>query len=504
MTDFLETDLRDSNLLQELKTKSLKGIRELIKRQVLIRLIYLAANIILARLLAPQIFGVFAIVSFVVQFFSTFGDVGIGAALIQKKGELSQIELSTTFWLQQFLVWVVVGLVQIGAPLVTHIYPSLPQTGVWLIRAMALSFLLTSLKTIPAILMERKLDFNRIAWVDIAESLVFHITTVSLAFSGFGVWSFIIAAILRSIVGVIMIYSISIWRPALHFHFGSVKGLVRFGLPYQGNTILSFIKDAVTPLFVGTYAGAAAVGYVNWARNLAFAPLMLSETFSRVAFPAFSKIQNDRELLAKTIERSIRCMTLIMFPLTALMLALGPAIVHVVFTDKWLPGIKAYYFYCTSPLVIGVLLPMYSAILAVGKSDILLKMTGALLVLEWGMGIPFVIHFGFSGIAFSQPIIALFFYFVYKHVLLGERIIVATTTNIKWPLVGAVIAGIVCKMLFLCFQPTLFTLSFMFCMGIVLYLSVIYTFNKNGFYELKNYLFKIVGREQREYAYTAN
>ena len=56
------------------------------------------------------VFGIYAIVQFVVQFFSTFGDVGIGAALIQKKGELSREELSTTFWLQQMLVWLVVGM----------------------------------------------------------------------------------------------------------------------------------------------------------------------------------------------------------------------------------------------------------------------------------------------------------------------------------------------------------------------------------------------------------
>ena len=109
--------------------------------------------------------------------------------------------------------------------------------------------------------------------------------------------------------------------------------------PISGQYLLGFIKDAVTPLFVVTYAGAAAVGYVNWAKNFALAPLMLSESFGRVAFPAFSRIQEDREFLAKAVESSIRCMTLVMFPFTALMVALGPEIVHVVFTNKWLPGL---------------------------------------------------------------------------------------------------------------------------------------------------------------------
>jgi hypothetical protein len=107
-----------------------------------------------ARLLAPQVFGIYAIVSFVVTFFSTFSDIGIGAALIQKKGNLSREELSTTFWLQQILAWCVVGVVLVIAPLALLVYPSLPPAGVWLIRAMAVSFVFVSLKTIPAILME--------------------------------------------------------------------------------------------------------------------------------------------------------------------------------------------------------------------------------------------------------------------------------------------------------------------------------------------------------------
>lgn len=68
------------------------------------------------------------------------------------------------------------------------------------------------------------------------------------------------------------------------------------------------------------------MGYVNWAKILALAPLMLSKTFGRVAFPAFSRIQEDHELLARAVKRSICCMTLSMFPITALTLAHGPGL----------------------------------------------------------------------------------------------------------------------------------------------------------------------------------
>ncbi|MBF8258742.1 MAG: undecaprenyl-diphospho-oligosaccharide flippase, partial [Actinobacteria bacterium] len=103
--------------LAEVKEKSLAGVGSLFRRQLVIKTVFFLGNVLLARILAPQVFGIYAIVAFVVQFFSTFGNVGLGAALIQKKGELSGEELSTAFWFQQMLVGVVAVLIVLTAPL---------------------------------------------------------------------------------------------------------------------------------------------------------------------------------------------------------------------------------------------------------------------------------------------------------------------------------------------------------------------------------------------------
>jgi O-antigen/teichoic acid export membrane protein len=476
---------------QDLKKKSLKGMSALFVRQVLVKIIFFAGNIVLARLLAPEIFGIYAIVSFVVTFFSTFGDVGIGAALIQKKGELSREELSTTFWLQQMLVWLVVGVVVLIAPLALKVYPSLPPVGVWLIRAMALSFLFSSLKTIPAILMERDIDFKRIAWVDITENLAYQGVVITCAFLGYGVWSFVAAAIARAFLGAVLIYAISSWRPSFHYRFESVKGLVRFGMPYQGNQILSFIKEAVTPLFVGAYAGAAAVGYVNLARNLAYAPLVLSDSFGRVAFPVFSKLQDDKELLTRTVERSIRIMTLVLLPVTAVMIALAPEIIHVVFTDKWMPGINAFYLFCISPVCVGIFLPLDSAILALGQSRILLIKIITLIIFEWGLSVPFVIYFGFTGVAMTQPIVTLLFTYVDCIILRKLKIRPRILINIIWQLVVAVIVCLVVKYLAKYFNVNLLSLIILSVINFGLYLILMYIVNKKSLFELKEYVAKI-------------
>jgi PST family polysaccharide transporter len=484
--------------LQDLKSKSLAGIGSLLRRQIFVYVFFFLGNIVLARILVPQLFGIYAIVAFVVQFFSTFSDVGIGAALIQKKEKLNNEELSTIFWLQQILVFIVVILVYLSAPLVLRIYTTMPPESVWFIRVMALSFLFTSLKTVPAILMERAIDFNKVAWVDISESAVFQVTAIFLALRGCGVWSFIMAALIQSVAGVILIYSLSSWRPSFQYNFNSARGLIGFGLPYQGNTILSFIKDAVTPLFVGAYAGAAAVGYVNWARNLAFAPLMLSQSFGRVAFPAYARLQHDKILLQDAVERSIRMMTLIMFPITTMLFALGPEITHVIFTDKWRPGLPAFYFYCTSPFIIGIMLPLYSAILSLGKSNILLKMASLLLILEWGLGVPFVLTFGYNGISFSQPIIAVIFYFVYRHILSEDMMRVSVIKNVHSQFIAAVLSGIIVKIMISMLNANIVSLISSFAAGSILYVLIINFAKKEMLIEVVQYIKEIIGGQTDE------
>jgi PST family polysaccharide transporter len=346
---------------------------------------------------------------------------------------------------------------------------------------------------VPVLRLERNLDFKRIAYIDVIESISFHAVAVGFAFGGFGVWSFVIAAVCRSAASVVVVFSSSSWRPSLEFNFAAMRQLLRFGIPYQGNNVLGFLKDAVTPIFVGIYAGAAAVGFIDWAKNFAFAPLMLSGTFGRVAFPTFSRIQEYRDSLTRTVERSIRMLTLIMFPITAVMLAAAPELIQLVYTAKWLPALPSFYFFCTSPMAIGIMLPMYSAILALGNSMVLLWMVVLLLLLEWGIGIPAVLYAGFNGISFSQPITTLIFFYIYRKVLLRAGVKVATFKNIRYQAVAAGATGILLKSCIAVMQPETFMLVALLLLIPLAYPAILLLVQRSLLTELIEYLTLCVG-----------
>src|SRR5262245_385047 len=107
--------------------KARRGVALLILRTVLLQLTVLGGNVVLARALDPGHFGVFAIVQFALSFFAFFGDAGLGGALVQKKEEPSQRELSSVFCLQLLIVAVLMAAVFAFAAVLRDIWPALPE-----------------------------------------------------------------------------------------------------------------------------------------------------------------------------------------------------------------------------------------------------------------------------------------------------------------------------------------------------------------------------------------
>src|SRR3990167_8391539 len=112
--DIFETESELNSAV--ISQRAVSGVFILTLRKFALRAISYLGGIFLARLLAPEIFGVFAIISFVINFFAFFSDVGLGAALIQKKEQLTKKDLAVTFTLQQILVVTVVLVIYLSAP----------------------------------------------------------------------------------------------------------------------------------------------------------------------------------------------------------------------------------------------------------------------------------------------------------------------------------------------------------------------------------------------------
>ena len=283
--------------IETVKERSVRGIVVLTGRTFFLQVLGLVAVGFLGAFLGPFEWGVFAILNAVINFLNYFSDVGLAAALIQKKEHPTETDLKTTFFVQEGLVVVIVGIVLILTPFFTHKY-SLNHDGVILLYALTFSFVLSSLKSIPSILLERKLEFIKLTFPQILKQVVYYIVLVVFAVKGYGIKSFTIAVITRDIIGVVAIYIMQPWRPGFAFSKDTLKGLFKFGIPYQINTFLAAFKDDGMTLILGSILGPIGIGYLAFAQKFARYPLtFFMDTVTRVTFPAFSRMQDAKDHL---------------------------------------------------------------------------------------------------------------------------------------------------------------------------------------------------------------
>src|SRR3989344_9382547 len=166
----------------------------------------LIANLILTILLTPTIFGMYITVLSIISLLNYFSDIGLAASLIQKK-EITDDDVKTTFTIQQILIIMLIAIGFFSTSFIRMFY-NLPIEGVYLFWGLLLAFFISSLKTIPSVFLERKIQFQKIVVVQVMENTVFYLLAIILAVSSLGIMSFTYAVIARAIVGLIAMYSI--------------------------------------------------------------------------------------------------------------------------------------------------------------------------------------------------------------------------------------------------------------------------------------------------------
>lgn len=382
-----------------LRRRARLGVVWLLVRTVVLQLSVLGGNVVLARVLSPADFGLFAIVQFAVSFFMFFGDAGLGGALIQKKEQPTQRELSSVFHVQFGLASILMVLMLFGASGMRLIWEDLPQGAEWVFRALSVGLLLTVLRVIPSILMERELLFGRLSIVEVVSTISFYLSAVVLAVMGHGVWALVVGTLLQSLTSMVLSLAFRPWKPSMVFDREALKPILRFGIPYQVKTIISFFNGAITPIYAGAILGARSVGLIQFAQQTAYFPLKLVAIMGRVTFPLYSRLQNDPAAFAETLGRSIQICAYGTFFFVGYFLGMGQQVIEIVFTAKWLPALPLLHIYA-SVISIGFISPIAAAALdASGRPQIIAKLALGWTALNWIVVLIATPRYGLLGFA---------------------------------------------------------------------------------------------------------
>jgi len=449
-----------------LKKKIAKGFLSLtFRKAILLAINYLTINIILARILPVSTIGVFNIANSVLAFFTFFSDIGLAAALIQKK-EIKQEDIKTTFTIQEILAFLISITIWFSAPALASFY-NLDVLGMYLIRSLAVSFFLVSLKVVPSVLLERDLKFQPLVFVEILETLIFNGALIFLTFAQFSTAAFSWAVILRSVTGVLAIYIVAPWKISIGVSTGSLKSLLSFGIPFQMNSILALLKDRLVPLVIAKMVGAVGVGYITWAQSLAFLSLEVMNIMIRVTFPAYSRLQDDKESLKTTLEDSVFVTGVVLYPMLFGLNAIAPGLIAHVVSPKWQPALPLIFLFSVGAFWATLSSPFTNFLNAIGKINTTLKLMVMWTSLEWILTPILTIYFGFIGVGIASAIISvtsLIPLFIIKKMIKIEII-----KNIWQPILASSIMG-----LFAFISGRIFITNYLTFLEVVIISAVVY------------------------------
>ena len=334
-------------------------------------LVGFVVQIILARLLAPEAFGVMAILLVFTTIIDAIAQSGLGLALIQKQ-EVDDSSYSTAFWLSLCMAIVLYAILFLCAPLVSIIYQMDDMTP--LLRVLGITVLFNSFNSIQRAYLQREIYFKRLFKANSLGYLLAGAFGVCLAFMGFGIWALVGQAVAQSLCLCLMLLIFVPWKPSASFDRSQAKELFGFGWKMCATTMINTLHDGISELIIGKACDAASLGYYSQGRKYPKMVIgIITNALSNVFLPVFSRMKGEMSVLWRSVESVLSVGTFIIAPFSALLCVIAEPIVLILLGEKWLPSVFIFQLAFAQNVFLMFQIVNLRTYVALGKSDLFLK-----------------------------------------------------------------------------------------------------------------------------------
>jgi len=332
----------------------------------------LVALVVLARLLSPSEFGLYAATLVVIKFSAIFSGLGVGPAIVQRP-KLEERHLRVGFTLSLLLSHTVAGLVYTAAPAIAGFFnlPDLAQV----VRVACFVFACQGFSMVAQALAQRELRFRWLAGVDAgAFATGFVVVGPALAWFGFGIWALIGALLTQHVLRMAMLLTGQPHAKRPLFERRTIGELFYFGGGFTLARIGNYLAGQADKLVVGRWLGAQALGLYSLAYQLITAPaILVGQVLDRVLFPAMALVQLEPARLARAYRSAVAGCALLILPVSVIMSIVAPEVVLVLLGPAW-AGVVA-------PLQILALGMLFRTSYKI--SDSVARATGAVYARAW-------------------------------------------------------------------------------------------------------------------------
>lgn len=362
-----DTVLENDNLTQ----KASKGAFWGLASNISVSAISFINTAILARILDPRDFGLIGMAVMVTGILYLFGNLYLGAALIQKR-EINNEYLSTAFWSSVFVSTILFFIVALFAPAIATFFNE-PAVK-WIIIFLASNLIISSLSSIQMMFLYKDIRLRDIALVEIVSRIARIFITLFCAVRGMGFWSIAIGMVAEKILKTVLFCFAVKWRPAFIFSKEKFQELFLFARNLYGKEFLEYFSRNADFIFIGKFLGAGMLGYYQLSYNLPYLVYSyVQDGINPVAFPVFSKVSHDRERLSRGLFNATKYVSMITFPLMAGLSFCANDFIIVVYSAKWLPAVLPLRLLCFSAALASINCLVSSIFYAAGKPGIVFK-----------------------------------------------------------------------------------------------------------------------------------
>lgn len=332
------------------------------------QVVSLVVSIVLARILLPDEYGSIAMVTVFITIANVFVTSGLPNALIQKK-DADDTDFSSVFYFNLAFSVVLYIILFFTAPLIASFYETPILSPV--IRVMGIRIVIASINSVQHSYVSRHMMFRKYFWSTLFGTVLSGVIGIFLAYRGFGVWALVAQYMINTTVDTIVLWFTVKWRPKLLYSWNRLKGMVKYGWKILFEGLSQTLTTQIRSLIIGKVYTSSDLGY--YTKSQQFPQLLvtnISTSISSVLFPAMSAEQDNKDKVKELLRKSVRVTSYVLFPLLTGMAVVGPAMISVILTDKWLDCVPYLQIFCFTQAATVGMIPRHQALNATGRSDV--------------------------------------------------------------------------------------------------------------------------------------
>ena len=334
-TQHLKTDLKGRSVRGGAVTMAAQGARFVLR---------MVSTVVLARLLTPEDFGIFAMVLTVTGFVAMFKDMGLSMATVQRV-EINHRQISTLFWINVGLSLCVMLVTAALAPAIALFYGEPRLT--WITLALACAFIFGGLTVQHQALLRRQMRFGTLALIQIGSMGAGIVTGIIAALCAAGYWALVFMELATVFAGALGVWVACGWRPGLPVRKAGVRSMVAFGGHLTGYNVVNYFGRNLDNVLLGRFWGANVLGLYSRAYNIMMLPIIqVREPLHAVAIPALSHLQKDPIRYKSYYIRLITLISFVTMPLMVVLFLCADDVIHLFLGDQWLGAINIYRVLC--------------------------------------------------------------------------------------------------------------------------------------------------------------